>query len=268
MSKDMSGLPNLPINLNIDYDATNLVDSTVTKVAGTATSTLTALWFVTFGWLDHYADKVRIKRAANLKEYQTLVNKEISKILPEHLMEPRVSILGPAIQSSEFYFEEEHYREMFAKLIASSMDSSKQNSAHTSFVDIIKQLSPVDATLFSAISLNRDIDIGSIPISKIMITGGKNISLGRKLKDLLVIPHNLENTTSCDISASLNNLNRLGLIDISYTKFFTDNGAYSYLDKNSLVIEYRSDSSNPEFQLEHGILELTTFGYSFASVCL
>lgn len=257
-----------PIRLNIDYDATNLIDGTVTKAAGAATDTLTSLWYITAGWFDYCAAKAKIKRIANLKIYQASVNKEISKIPIDQLVEPRISILGPAIQSSEFYFEEEHYSAMFAKLIASSMDSTKQNTAHTSFVEIIKQMSSTDAILFEALSRNRDTNIGTHAIVKVVVATGENIKLIRKLKNLLVISGSFGDFDNNAISMSLNNLNRLGLVDISFTATFSDKKGYSFIDRNPMVVEYRSDPSNPELQIEKGILELTTFGYSFASVCL
>ena len=56
-----------------------------------------------------------------------------------------MSILGPALEASKFYIEEEDIREIFASLLAASFDSSKSSLLHHSFVEIIKQLSPLDA---------------------------------------------------------------------------------------------------------------------------
>ena len=157
---------------------------------------------------------------------------------------------------------------MFAKLIASSMDSTKQPFAHTSFVEIIKQLSSSDAMLFNSLSMNRDTFIGAFAIAKVTVTNCENMSLSRKLKNLLIISSNFANSDYTAISMSLDNLQRLGLVDISFTTFFTNNNSYGFVDRNPIVEEYRSNPSNPGLQIENGILELTTFGYSFASVCL
>jgi len=269
MNNNENGLPIVPITLNIDYNATNLVDQTITKASGTVTNTVIALWSITFGWLDYYADKKRIERAANLFMYQELCNKKFSEIPPEHLTEPRISILGPAIQSSEFYFEEEHYREMFANLIASSMDITKNNLVHPSFVDIIKQMSSTDALIFAAHTRERDTNIGTYPIAKVLISSGKFDVLSRKLKNILLISDDFKEIDSTEVSISLTNLFRLGLIDISFTATFSDKSIYSYVDENPLVKEYRKISNNPQLEdIEKGTFELTSFGYSFANTCL
>src|SRR5690606_2559977 len=77
--------------------------------------------------------------------YKKQVAQKIIEIDENNLQEPPISVVGPALEASRFYIEEQELREMFANVIASSMDKSKSNHVHHSFVEIIKQLSPDDA---------------------------------------------------------------------------------------------------------------------------
>ncbi len=64
-------------------------------------------------------------------------------------------IVGPAVEASKYFIEEAHCRDMFAKLIASSCDSSKTRFVHPVFPEIIKQLSPLDAKFLMLFKENR-----------------------------------------------------------------------------------------------------------------
>ncbi|MBT2721454.1 DUF4393 domain-containing protein [Bacillus sp. ISL-46] len=68
------------------------------------------------------------------------------------MIEPPLSIVGPALEASKFYIEEEELRSMFAKVVAASMDNRQASYVHPAFIEIIKQLSPVDALVISSFS--------------------------------------------------------------------------------------------------------------------
>src|SRR5690606_5835122 len=68
----------------------------------------------------------------------------------ENLIEPPLSIVGPVLDASRYYIEEDDIRLMFSKLIASSMDNRNQTKPHHSFCEIIKQLSPLDAQILKS----------------------------------------------------------------------------------------------------------------------
>ncbi len=87
-----------------------------------------------------------------------------------------MSIVGPALEASRYYIEEEELRKMFAKLIASSMNKNKSEISitHPSFVEIIKQLTPLDAQILDFIINNNQ----TAPIVRIGIkypNGGSRI---------------------------------------------------------------------------------------------
>ena len=255
-----------PISVNINVDGTEFVNNTVSKVANPIATTIANMWFLTTGWLDHYADKKRIVREKNLKEFRQTIENEVSMIPDADKIEPRISIIAPAIQSSEFYFEEEHYRGMFAKLIASSMNALKSDFVHPSFVQIIQQMNHIDAILFKEISNNDG--IGSVPVVKTGISMGMNNEITNKVKDMLFIKGEIRNTDFYHLSLSLNNLSRLGLIDIDFLAKFNDKKTYEFINSNTMIISY--NSAYPQFPLtiQRGIINLTSLGKALKSVCL
>jgi len=124
---------------------TSLITSFATKGDSEPIKTLNDIWYLAFGRLQLFSDQKRAKHEAFLESYKNELVQEISAIPEENLIEPPLSIVGPALEASQYYIEEDSLRSMFAKLVAASMDSSKSNYAHHSFVEIIKNLSSLDA---------------------------------------------------------------------------------------------------------------------------
>ncbi len=103
-----------------------------------------------------------------------------------------MSIVGPALEASKYYFDEKEIRNMFANLIASSMDSTYNGLVQHSFVEIIRQLSPYDAKLFNTLeeefAINyktKDIAIDSLntEYTKLLVSSDLKASRGYNYKN-------------------------------------------------------------------------------------
>ena len=97
------------------------------------------------GWLGYWGERQKAKRTVYLEDYKRKITENILGIQEDKLIEPNMRIVGPAIEASKYFIEEECCRDLFAKLIASSCDSSESNFVHPAFPEIIKQLTPIDA---------------------------------------------------------------------------------------------------------------------------
>ena len=196
---------------------------------------LTQIWTLTIGrFSDDAYQKYKIKQAANLEKYANEVKSGIEKIPEENIQEPKMSVVGPALEASKFYIEEDEIRGMFAKLIASSMDNSKSADIHPSFSEMIKMLSPLDAQ-----NLQTLYQSGDETISKIRITsdgdGGfidvySHIYLG-----------NSEVQDNQLIAPSIDNLIRLKLIDVDYETFKNNDALYEKHRNNPLLLQYKQE---------------------------
>jgi hypothetical protein len=90
-------------------------------------------------------DKIRDWLAVKLT--QKLADHDDDAIQP-----PPLNIAGPAIQNLMFAAETPSLREMYANLIAASMDIETAYTAHPSFVRIIEQLSPDEGKILAQLS--------------------------------------------------------------------------------------------------------------------
>lgn len=203
--------------------------------------------------------------------YRKRIEQEVSRIPVENLVEPPLNIVGPALEASKYYIEREELQELFSKLIASSMNSKKQESVHPSFVEVIKQLSPLDAKLLKIIIDNR------LPIAKIVARKEKETS-GTSYRDIfsdvMPFPEMKLGNSHLYISA-IQNLSRLSLINISYTSAYTIRELYEPLNEliEEAKIEFSNDSEYPSLigytiEMKPGIWDFTTFGAMFIHCCV
>lgn len=81
----------------------------------------------------------------------------LAKRRADKIQSPPLSIAGPLIMQMVFAAEELDIREMYAKLLATSMDSKTLDDAHPSFAILIQQLTPDEARILKHIaSLNTE----------------------------------------------------------------------------------------------------------------
>ncbi|QIW57867.1 DUF4393 domain-containing protein [Lactococcus raffinolactis] len=213
---------------------------------------------------------IRAKQEQNLMIYKENLAKNISKIEPDNFKNPELNIIGPALEASKYYIENEDMRNMFAKLLASSMDSSKDDVIHNSFVEIIKQLSPEDAKNLLFLSASQFSPIVQIK-AKFSNKAGESI-----LEDNYLLT---DRGHSPQTKISIDNLERLGLIKVSYANSLVQYNIYqNYIDtilriKIDQVKESNHAQTDESLLLDEpyilkGIVGLTSFGKSFNSVCI
>ena len=268
---------------------------------------LTQIWNLTLGrFSDDAYQKYKIKQAANLEKYAHEVKSGIEKIPEENIQEPKMSVVGPALEASKFYIEEDEIRGMFAKLIASSMDKTQSINIHPSFVEIIKVLSPLDAQNLYSLYHGRD-----ETISKIRVTNKEDDSYTDHFNHIFL--GNPECQDNNLIESSIDNLIRLKLVDVSYSEYKSDDSLYDKHRENELFLKFKTeqeelqqhnttllnfllngglltdaDTNMPlpasvqenvlnqlkqgvqekEIKVVKGIIQLTAFGKNFCKVCL
>lgn len=200
-----------------------------------------------------------------IEKFKTEIATEISKVPKEQLTEPPLNIVGPALEASKYYIEDEDLRLMFAKLIAASMDTTKQSLAHPSFVEIIKQMSAFDAQNFKFLSEHISSDkvhFGVGRIDQVFENGAKAL-----YHNFIPFPEmRLVNATQ--YASSLGNLIRLELINLNFDVSYTDSGAYLSLINHPLYKYYEGVYTTEKIKLTKGIWDISAFGQSFKFCCL
>ncbi len=216
------------------------------------------------GWLGCWGQKQKIKQAANIQTYKEMIASKILSIPHEKLCEPQTNIVGPAVEASKFYLEEDYYKNMFSNLIAASCNVSFSNIIHPAFVEIIKQLSPLDAKLLSTFKH------ATYPVADIYEQHADGIitPYNQCLFDFLDCGISFDNTEIIRLTSSLDNLIRLGLVlknnkvlqkDYDYLKEFEKNWLYR--------ISKKSIEASSSIKIRKYRIELTEFGRSFTKCC-
>lgn len=197
------------------------IDDAAGPPAQAVGNTLSNIWELGVGsHVSLWLKKQEYRQKQNYEDYIQKVEENTQNIPEEFLSEPQLNIVGPAIEASKYYIESEELRAMFANLIASSIDSRKTNETHPSFVEIIKQLSPLDAQI-----LKNFHTIQRHPIAQVRLVNDKNhfIVTQQHIMDFRVYD-GYESHTS-----SLSNLQRLGLLDIDYSNAVPDSSKYDFV---------------------------------------
>lgn len=187
------------------------------------------------------------------------------------LKEPEMHIIGPAIEATTFYMENETLKKMFEKLILSSMQISKAEFVHPAFVEIIKQLSSIDANIIAMIGIN------SFPVVEYRLANSTNNNyLTQETNVFLDTEIAYENSNL--VQSSITNLERLGLISIDYVAKLLHEERYNKFLEHDLYFEVEKqlqqwNNSHPEVEfdkvvIEKGSLEITPLGRSFTNSCI
>jgi len=208
------------------------------------------------------------ERKYKLDETKKLLAIKLENIDTSKIVTPPSHIAVPALKAISYSMDSDELRNMYAALLASSMNSDKQYSVHPSFVEIIKQLSPFDARLLKIITeteINPLIDILAKAKPEGEIVLFENFYIPQDGED-----DNIKNYAT--ISIALCNLERLKIIDIKRGNYYTKSGAYDTLI-NSKFYERNNDhitvlnKKGGDYTLSYkkGFFNLTIFGQSFAS---
>lgn len=200
-----------------------------------------------------------------LEQFEKDLQDKIKDIPSENLQVPPTMIAGPALEALRYAYDEEELREMYEYLLASAMDSRKVSHAHPAFVRTIQQMSPLDAVIMSRIADIRQLRCAEIIFA---IRGTGNI-YAYGMPNYFTIEL-LDCGNPFDVSASIINLKRLGLIDISNSGF--NNSNYEELENHPYVKERESKFKKPgeeiEIQFNERGIDITNFGGNFVEICL
>lgn len=224
--------------------------------------TLQDWWYINYG--HNASDKAALLRAKNEIDVENLKNsmlQEVATIPPENIQEPPLKILGPALEASKYYIEEEELRSMFAKILASSFDDRKNSIIHPSFVEIIKQLDITDARILQALKAKGYVTDSPIPCMKVVEKSDNGT------KTIFPIIYFIDGSEGIDeLAPSLTNLERLGLLKIKSDTYSTNDSKYEFIRNNS-VVQYLLQKF-PEFSVEKMCFSITPLGKNFLEVCL
>jgi len=222
---------------------------------------------------ESYARRVAIKQAVLLRVYQPLalflgvsrdyfdtefhedMAKKLAEIPEEYLATPSPSVAIPAMQGLSYSLEEPNLKEMYLNLLATATDDRMKENAHPSFADIIKQLSPREASL-----LLDTLRSSLLPVVRLMRTFEEGV--GGVLMVNYLLPLADTNTGEPAEEPSLpvwiDNWIRLGLIEVDYGRYLTDEDRYAWVEgRPEFVRLEQDDQPNCFCSVSSGSLHVT-----------
>lgn len=222
-------------------------------------------------WLSKW-EKWVINGEESIRLTAEAVREKAERIPEEKLTEPEPYVAIPAVQQLSYCYDSEELREMYANLLVSSMNTDTKQTVHPSFVDIIKQLCPDEAKLLNSISGQSGAHSKSMkynPLIDLQVQLGSGRGHVCLLRNYTNIGENV-----CDapqnISAYIENLDRLKLICILEDTHLTDSANYVPLESSPFYVAHKQVALSPgqSFTSKKKSFYVTAFGEAFIKTCI
>ena len=223
------------------------------------------------------AEKMRLQQAHDLEEFKKSLSDKLNAKPEECLVEPRMQVVGPAVENAKYCMDEPKIREMFQNLLANAADERYQSKVHPSFSAIIAQMSPLDA---ENLSLFRKKEVYPIARYKFNLSGGGEYV---SFTHCFLLNSKMKTADELELqAASLSSLERQGLIEIIYGQLLLDKTVYEPFENTEIMQRSRitlsiyqamenentpDDMRHTSVTQQNGIVKLTPFGKEFTQVC-
>lgn len=216
--------------------------------------------------------KLNIEYEQKAIAFERQMQEKYNNIPEENRVEPQLHIVGPAMESLKYNIMDEDLSEMFSNLLVSDLDSRTQKFCTPAFIKIIEQLSPTDAKVYKEIICNfKNCHIGVASI--IFVKKGTDRHYIVNMPEYFLTVE-IGEVNNYDLILALENLQRLGLIEISFIEWWNDEKIYETLKQKAEVINfetYLKNSGIEDYDLKigkKGVLKISGFSNNFAKVCL
>lgn len=180
---------------------------------------------------------------------------EKHKVKEENITTPDPSVAVPTIEAMRYTSHVSEIREMFTNLLGASMDKENHNE-HPAFVEIIKQLSPDECKMLKHLRINS-----VQPMLKYRLKAEPGeLDIMPFFSDICI-------ESGCQIPSKfpeyLDNLQRLGLVEIPYGRYLINDKLYEKLRE-----KIKLSQSYEKLKEEKSMFGLSEMGKKFCSVCI
>ena len=188
----------------------------------------------------------------------------------ENIQTPRPNIAVPAIEALRYSGEIPELAELYAELLATSMDKTREKDAHPAFVRVIKELSPDEAKLLSML-----MHCQSIPVLEIRQRAPLNDGSGEFHPSRFFVYQkyfsNLPFAVGCrepqNFPRYVDNLVRLGIFRLVEDHSLLAD-AYKGIYDSAEYREYLNRHKHLDIFDYKRKIDITDFGTQFLRVCI
>lgn len=208
------------------------------------------------------------KKEYNIEVVKKSLADKLKNVDPEKIVEPEPYVAIPALQAISYSKSSAELYNLYSNLLAKAAYSDTKNMVHPSFVDLIRNMSPLDAKILKHLSVTPYWGIVDLADSAAKDEDIKFFSgydpLERNILGCNFASHLLQST-------AVDNLKKLGLIDIStsITEIISDASVYQSI---LLSDEYKNllklHPSKEHLFGYRKTLKITDYGKLFIDVCI
>lgn len=204
------------------------------------------------------------EREYKLAETEKLLAQKLEHVGEDKIVTPEGYVAVPAIQAISYSMNSEELRNLYANLLAKAMNSDTKDMVHPSFVEIIKQMSPIDAKIFKIILESAVTPIISIVVEHKNDGGFHFFSEYCSWIELFSL-------NQCQVS--FNNLSRLGLIEIPQNDYYIDEKMYLPIFNNPLFQAAEKECQShllegESMQYSYQYIKTTEIANLFYRICI
>jgi len=237
-----------------------------------ASPALSEIWSVAWRWTKALLAPLRwlLWWWEKIEEVVTeWVNERLKKTPEQNRKSPDPEIAVPIMQALTYTVQNETLREMYLNLLANAMDKTKDSVTHPSFVNLIKQMSSLDAKVFEKLSKRFE---EYIPVLNPTIgTKGTN-QFYPGITPWWFIGWIIEGYTIFDISASLVRLDKFWLIELMFDRTAWNKDKYKTLEQDTILQKILSDRikitwEDLELKGTKSLLHINEYGKQFQLAC-
>lgn len=262
----------IKVDANLTKPINDITSNVILPPAGEISTGITKLLGVVTTFIDNatykYIENSKYKKEKFLKDLEEKYN----KIPCDNIIDPDISILGTTLDALKYNLDKEYIVDLYTNILISDMDNRTKNDVHISYVEMLKQMSKDDLILLEKIYKSDNfIAIGK---GKIVDETGRQLAYNfstplyiANIKDYLI-----ENVDS--FSSSIENLKRLGLIELSFLQTLSNDEFYNEIRKHGKqffendFMELKMNEPTINFDIDNGMLYITNLGYNLMKVCL
>ena len=194
------------------------------------------------------------------------VARKLEGVPPEDIQQPKPHIAVPAIDALRYTGSEHALSELYANLLATSMDKATAYRAHPGFVDMIKNMCPDEARI-----MRHLVAAPAYPLVNIKFVDKSNRSyvVTHRYLSLLGVDAGCEHVPLAP--TYVDNLERLGLIRVDEMSKLHSEDAYKRIEEHPQVTRIVEDLNKTEgrrAEIQRIRLLVTDLGKQFIRACV
>lgn len=190
---------------------------------------------------------------------------KLGNVPPEDVQQPKPHIAVPAIEALRYTGSESELAELYANLLATSMDKLTAYRAHPGFVDMIKNMSPDEARIMRYMATNGDQPLINI---KLVLNPQGHFTVAHRYVSLIGLKAHCAYPPLA--ATYIDNLCRLGLIDVP-DRYLTNDDLYTEIEDHPQIKQIKEALPKGEGQkaeVEKRAVSLTDLGKQFVRACV